>query len=155
MEFILDKGMKEGTAPCAFCRLREESPGEKSLILYRGKSSYIVMNRFPYANGHLLICSDKHSAEIGDLTPAAQQETMQLVDASMRILRNVLQAEGFNCGLNFGRVAGAGILDHFHFHVVPRWNGDINFLPILSDTKCMPEYLETTYNKLKGEFEKI
>lgn len=152
MEFISDKRIKEGMAPCVFCELRQEKPSEKNLILFCGEEAYVVMNRFPYANGHLLIAAHCHSSEIGDLSPKARLEVMTLADESMKILKKVLECDGFNCGINFGRSAGAGVLDHFHLHVVPRWSGDTNFMPIMADIRCMPEYLEKTYEKLKGSF---
>lgn len=155
LEYVTDPRLKEGTAPCVFCSLQKEEMHPQSLVLYRGRECYVVMNRFPYNNGHLLICSARHTASIGELSAGAQGEVMRLADVSMRILGEALQADGFNCGLNCGRVSGAGITDHFHFHIVPRWTGDTNFLPVIGEVKCMPEYLEKTYEKLKGGFDQL
>lgn len=155
IEFILDKRQKEGGAPCIFCELKEETPDSKNLVLYRGRETYVVMNRFPYTNGHLLIIPYGHQSHLKELSQEAHQEVLSLTVKSMEILKEALNPEGFNCGMNVGRVAGCGILDHFHWHIVPRWNGDTNFMPVLGDVRVMPEYLSQTYVRLKPGFEKI
>lgn len=155
MEFIQDKRLKGEAGPCVFCELSAVPPDDINLVLYRGKTVYIVMNRFPYTNGHLMIVSSDHVAELKNLSPQARLEVMDLTAHSMDILRECLEAQGFNCGLNVGRVAGAGILDHFHWHIVPRWNGDTNFLPVLADTRQMPEYLSETWQRLAPAFRKL
>lgn len=154
IEFILNKRQK-GEGPCIFCELKEETPNDKNLVLYRGKKTYVVMNRFPYINGHLLIVPYAHVAHLRELDSKTHQEILELTAQSMDLLQETLKADGFNCGLNVGKVAGCGILDHFHWHVVPRWNGDTNFMPVLSDVRIMPEYLSETYKRLILSFKKL
>lgn len=154
MEFIQDKRFKGEEGPCIFCELGKAKPDNKSLVLRRAKENYIVMNKFPYTNGHLLIVPFQHTPDLKSLSPAAHQEMLSLMGESMDILSSCLKAEGFNCGLNVGRVAGCGILQHCHWHVVPRWHGDTNFLPVLCGTRIMPEYLSATYDRLAGSFQK-
>jgi len=154
MEFIKDKRFKEGGAPCIFCELKTLTPSTENLVLYKGEAVYVVMNRFPYTNGHLLIIPNAHSSNL-DLGAKADQEILKLMAASIDILRNTLNAEGFNCGLNLGKVAGAGIADHLHWHIVPRWNGDSNFMPVMSSHRLMPEYLSETYKRLEKGFQKL
>lgn len=113
------------------------------------------MNKYPYNNGHLMIVPYAHKAEICNLSGDVQKEMIHLTGESVRILKKVLRCEGANCGMNIGKVAGAGIAGHVHMHVVPRWMGDSNFMPIIGNAKSMPEYLEATYKKLKPYFDKI
>lgn len=147
--------MKEGGGVCVFCELAEAPLNEKSLVLHRGEHNYVVMNRFPYVNGHLLVIPYSHKARLKDLEGESHKEIMSLSATCMDILEKGLNAQGFNCGLNVGRVAGAGILDHFHWHIVPRWEGDSNFLPVLGGARTMPEYLSETYKRIKPLFEKL
>ncbi|MFH1830983.1 MAG: HIT domain-containing protein [Pseudomonadota bacterium] len=153
MKFIEELRLK-GTG-CLFCELALEGDDGKRLILHRGKLCYAVMNRFPYNNGHLMIVPYKHTGSLAELSDEENAEMMRICSESVRIMQKALEAEGFNCGFNIGAVAGAGIKEHIHLHVVPRWCGDANFLPIIGDTRSMPEYLEDTYNRLIGEFKKI
>jgi ATP adenylyltransferase len=111
------------------------------------------MNLFPYANGHLMIVPYRHCADLNQLSPEESLEIMQAAQRSVQILRQAFKAEGFNVGFNLGRAAGAGIIDHLHLHVVPRWVGDTNFMPVLADTKVMPEYLGICYEKLHPFFQ--
>lgn len=152
MEFIADKRLQTGEGPCVFCELGEAKPNEQNLVLARQKHSYVVMNEFPYANGHLLVVPYAHEAKLGKLDDPTRLEIMQSAAQGMAVLEKALEAQGFNCGLNVGRSAGCGILDHFHFHVVPRWNGDTNFLPVIGNAKAMPEYLAETYKRLVKYF---
>lgn len=155
MEFIEGKRYREEDGPCVFCELKEKTPDSENLVLHRGEKNYVVMNRFPYTNGHLLIIPYSHLTHLKDFEPSGYQEILELMAQSMEILREALKAEGFNCGLNVGRVSGCGILNHFHWHVVPRWSGDTNFLPILSDVRQMPEYLSQTYKRLEPGFQQL
>lgn len=155
MEFIKDKRFKTGEGPCVFCELKGQMPGDQNLVLYQGKNNYIVMNRFPYTTGHLLIVSHEHTANLKQLPKNSYEEILNLTAEGMEILKEVLGAEGFNCGLNVGRVGGCGILDHFHWHIVPRWTGDTNFLPVVGEARSMPEYLNETYQRLIDKFEKL
>lgn len=148
------QSVKDETA-CVFCRIRDSKKDADNLVLLRGKYNYVVLNRYPYCSGHLMVVSNDHTGELKSLSTEAHHEILSLMGDSMEILKESIGAQGFNCGVNMGRVAGAGILDHFHFHVVPRWAGDNNFMPVLADTKTMPEYLEKTYAKLAGGFQKL
>lgn len=148
MEYIAG----ERPAGCLFCRMAQETTDRKNLVLSRGPHTFVVLNRYPYTNGHLMVVPYRHSAELGGY--AADESLAILRDAqrATQILRAALRAEGFNLGFNLGVVAGAGIADHLHLHVVPRWAGDTNFMPVLADTRVMPEYLEQTYQKLVPYF---
>jgi len=133
---------------CIFCKALEEKEDEKNFIIKRGKHSFVIMNAYPYNNGHVMVAPYKHLACITDLNQETSLEIHFLTQESVRILRSVLNSEGFNIGMNLGKVAGAGVEDHVHIHIVPRWLGDTNFMPVIADTKVFPEYLKTTYEKL-------
>ncbi len=133
---------------CLLCDLPRENKDRESLILHRGPRTYVVMNRYPYNNGHLMIVPYRHCADLGEISSEDSLELMHESQRATRILRRLFGAEGFNVGMNLGRAAGAGIAEHVHVHVVPRWVGDTNFMPVLADTKVMPDYLEATYEKL-------
>ena len=157
MQFIED--LRNKGDGCVFCELAQPtddaSVERERLILHRGDSCYVLMNRYPYNNGHLLIIPYRHVGTLSDLSSDERSEMMSLSSKSIEILSDALSAEGYNCGINVGKAAGAGIADHVHMHVVPRWCGDTNFLPLFSDTSSMPEYLTDTYDRLIGGFEKI
>ncbi len=133
---------------CLLCDLIRDDDDRRRLVLDRAPRSYIVMNLYPYNNGHLMIVPYRHCADLDQLSPEDSLEIVQQVGRATRILHQAFGAEGFNVGLNLGKAAGAGISDHLHVHVVPRWIGDTNFMPVLADTKVMPEHLESTYRKL-------
>jgi len=133
---------------CLLCDLPREVDDRRNLILHRGPRTYVVMNRYPYNNGHLMIVPYRHCADLNQLSPEDSLEIMQESQRTTRILHGRFGAEGFNVGINLGKAAGAGVADHVHMHVVPRWKGDTNFMPVLADTKVMPDYLESTYEKL-------
>lgn len=153
MKFIEE--LRDTQGGCIFCEVAQPGDDRERLILHRGTSCYVLMNRFPYNNGHLMIVPYRHLAKMVDLNSEENTEIMSLCAESVEILCTALEAEGVNCGLNIGRAAGAGILDHVHMHVVPRWNGDTNFLPVFSDTRSMPEYLHATYDRLIDGFKKL
>lgn len=134
---------------CFLCRYIKSKKDEKNLILYRGKTAFIILNRFPYNSGHLMIAPVKHIAELNRLSDEEQLELVKLTSLSIDLLKKALKPMGFNIGVNIGKVAGAGLEDHLHFHVVPRWNGDTNFMPTTSNTKVMPQLLKDTYRTLK------
>ena len=150
MEFIKDA--RQGLKESPFIEILADSDDRKNLLLYRGELAFVVLNKYPYTNGHLLIMPNAKKAELHDLDSAEHAEMLQLTAAAVQILRKVFNADGVNCGINLGKAAGAGILDHIHMHVVPRWVGDTNFLPVLSNTRCLPEYLDETYQRLHAEF---
>jgi len=133
---------------CLLCDLPRDNMDRESLILHRGPRTYVVMNRYPYNNGHLMIVPYRHCADLGQVSTEDSLELIHESQRVTRILHRVFGAEGFNVGMNLGKAAGAGIAEHVHIHVVPRWVGDTNFMPVLADTKVMPEYLEATYEKL-------
>lgn len=153
MQYIDD--LKNNSGGCVFCEIQQSRDEKKTLLLFRGKNVFVIMNRYPYNNGHLLIIPYKHTGNLSDLGGDEYSEMMHLCSLSMDILKRSIEAEGFNCGMNLGRLAGAGITEHVHLHVVPRWLGDTNFFPILSNTKSMLEYLEATYDRIIGGFKEI
>ena len=134
---------------CIFCNKAREKKDEENYILLRGKTSFVILNAFPYNNGHLMIAPYRHISSLEKLNSEEQIEIMQLTSRMIRLLKEVMQPEGFNIGVNLGKAAGAGIEGHLHFHIVPRWVGDYNFMPLLSDTKVIPEALDESYRKLK------
>jgi ATP adenylyltransferase len=139
-------------AGCILCDKPEENKDPENYILYRGKLNFIMLNSYPYNPGHLLIASYRHVATPEDLTPAERSEHFELVSLSLKILKQALKPGGFNIGANLGSVAGAGIADHFHSHIVPRWQGDTNYVPILADIRVVPQALSDTYKALAGKF---
>ena len=153
MEYIRAKKNKD--EGCVFCIKSNEDDDRDNLILLRGKTSFVIMNYFPYNNGHIMVCPYNHVEETGSLSKKSLTEIMELADKSMKIFRNTIKAQGFNFGANIGVSGGAGIADHIHFHVVPRWVGDTNFMPVFSHTKVMVDGLLETYDKLKIEFDKL
>jgi ATP adenylyltransferase len=140
-------GKKEG---CIFCDKPKEGNDKKNLILYKGETSFIIMNRYPYSNGHLMAVPYRHINNMSELDHKERLELMNLTTKCIEILK-VMNPDGFNIGMNFGTAGGAGIDDHLHFHIVPRWNGDTNFMPLIADVKVMPEYLEDTYETLSEQ----
>ncbi|MCE5321968.1 HIT domain-containing protein [bacterium] len=140
---------------CIFCVFPKEENDEKNRILYRGKYAFVIMNAFPYSNGHLLIPPYRHIADLTELTDEESLEIMQLAQLSCKAISAVCKPDAYNIGINLGTAAGAGIADHLHLHIVPRWNGDTNFMPVFADIKVIPEALETTYKKLKIEFDQL
>ena len=136
-------------APCLFCRQAASRPGAKNLILAISPLVVVMLNLYPYTVGHVLIAPRKHRGSLADLTEAETLELGAWLARVERALRKEYRAQGWNVGLNLGRVAGAGVLGHLHWHVVPRWNGDTNFMPATADTKVLPEALSRTYARLR------
>jgi ATP adenylyltransferase len=128
---------------CPFCRI-PSLQDEEGLIVYRGTSAYVVMNLYPYNPGHLLICAYRHVPDLTDLTEQERNEISELTAHSMKTIRKVSSPEGFNLGMNQGAISGAGVAEHIHQHVVPRWGGDANFMPIICKTKVLPQLLTLT-----------
>lgn len=135
-------------AGCVFCTMLEEQNDRARLILWRGQRAFLVLNKYPYNNGHLMGVPYRHVATPEDLTPEEVAEVMSLVLWGMAALRQTLAPEGFNIGANVGEVAGAGVKHHFHMHVVPRWKGDTNYVSVLGGTRVIPQALEETYDQL-------
>lgn len=150
MQFIEDLRLRSGG--CVLCELALPGDDRERLVLHRGKLSFVIMNRYPYNNGHLMVIPYRHTASLSALGAEEHAEIMHLCAKSLDVMAGAIGAEGFNCGINIGKVAGAGITDHLHLHVVPRWLGDTNFMPVIADTHSMPEYLAATYDKLVGGF---
>ncbi|RKY72662.1 MAG: HIT family hydrolase [Candidatus Latescibacterota bacterium] len=150
MEYIA--GLGPDDRECIFCEKPRKNQDEKNLILWRGKSCFAMLNLFPYNTGHLLIAPYRHIAQLGEFSQEERLQFWELVEEALRALRVVMEPDGFNLGMNLGRAAGAGIDSHLHLHIVPRWNGDTNFMPVLDDTKVISESLKQTYRKLKPEF---
>ncbi|MFQ5846447.1 MAG: HIT domain-containing protein [Candidatus Methylomirabilales bacterium] len=138
---------------CILCEKPKEEDDTKNLILARGPFTYVLMNIYPYNSGHLMIAPYRHLERLEKLSAEERAEMMTWACRSERILGEALRAEGFNMGVNIGKGAGAGIDDHLHMHVVPRWNADTNFMPVLGETKVIPEHLQETYAKLLPYFE--
>jgi ATP adenylyltransferase len=138
------KPSDDSVAECPFCRIGASDEDESVLVVHRGGTAFVVLNLYPYAPGHLMVCPYRHVADYTDLDEAEVHEVAELTRTAMRTLRAVSQAQGFNIGMNQGKVAGAGIAAHLHQHVVPRWSGDQNFLPVIGHTKALPQLLADT-----------
>lgn len=138
----------EHSKTCILCEKYRDNKDEENLILLRGRSCYVLLNLFPYNPGHLMIVPYQHRPSLEEVDATTLAEMMELLTESIRWLRTAMAPAGFNIGINIGHAAGAGLADHLHMHVVPRWEGDTNFMPVLADTKTMPEALSATYAKL-------
>lgn len=154
-EYLHCIGSSKGEKRCLFCVLKKGKQDRENLILYRGRLGFVVMNRFPYNSGHLMIAPFRHTANLEGLTTAEVAEIFQLMQKSIRVLKQEFKPQGFNIGANLGTVAGAGVAGHIHFHIVPRWQGDTNFMPLLAETKVVSEHLQTTYERLVRHFTKM
>ena len=137
-------------AGCIFCTAPNAGDDRSQLVLHRGGRGYLILNAYPYAPGHLLAVVYRHIASLVEATSEELTDLMTLVTTATMLLAGEYRAEGFNVGLNQGQVAGAGIADHLHMHIVPRWNGDANFVAVIGETRVIPEALDVTYDRLKG-----
>jgi ATP adenylyltransferase len=144
---------KDAEQECIFCAKPASDDDEANLIVHRGERCFVILNLFPYTNGHLMIAPYEHLATLRDLDPDTVAEMMRLTQRAMAVLEDRYEPHGYNVGFNQGRVAGAGVEHHIHMHVVPRWGGDTNFMPVLADTRVMPQTLEESYATLKGSLE--
>jgi len=138
---------------CIFCDKPAEGDDEANLIVHRGERCFVILNKFPYTNGHLMVAPFEHVASLPEVDRETIAEIMGLAQQAMTILERIYSPHGYNVGFNQGRVAGAGIEHHIHMHVVPRWGGDTNFMPVLADTRVMPQTLEQSYEALSGSFD--
>jgi ATP adenylyltransferase len=145
-----NKPSDDSAGECPFCRIPNLGDDAAGLVVRRGELSYAVLNLYPYAPGHLMVCPYRHIADYTDTTAAEADEMSVLTKTAMRVLRSVSNAEGFNVGLNQGAAGGAGIAAHLHQHVVPRWVGDQNFMPVIGHTKTLPQLLQETRELLAG-----
>ena len=139
-------GSKKGH--CIFCPGADRSQDEKRLILFLGDRTIVLMNRFPYINGHLLVAPLRHVSTLDTLLPEEKLDLITMVEKSIGVLKAIMNPEGFNVGLNLGKVAGAGVEEHIHFHVVPRWSGDTNYMTVCGEVRVIPEHIQATYQKL-------
>ena len=142
-----NRPLDTNNSACPFCAIPEKS-NEEGLIVYRGETAYVVMNLYPYNPGHLLVCAYRHVADLTDLNEEERNEISNLTAHAMKTIRKVSAPEGFNLGMNQGAISGAGVAAHIHQHVVPRWSGDVNFMPIIGKTKVMPQLLQLTRDEL-------
>ena len=149
MEYV---GGGDDAPGCLFCRTYEPGDDQARLVLWRGPLALIMLNRYPYASGHVMIAPREHTADLSALSPETAQELMRLVAVTTRVLGDAMAPQGYNVGMNLGRAAGAGVEHHLHVHVVPRWVGDTNFMPVLADVKVLPEHLLATRAKLAPRF---
>lgn len=140
---------------CVFCVAAKSKPSVESLVIFKGRSLIVVLNKYPYNNGHLLIMPKRHIAEYEKMTERELLALPILTKYCLKILKKVYQPQGFNMGMNLGATAGAGIPGHIHQHIIPRWGGDTNFFPLIGGTKLVVETLEQSYNQLRPHFEKL
>jgi ATP adenylyltransferase len=146
----VNKAIAKEDEGCIFCQKPKEDTDEANLIVYRGKLNFIIMNSFPYNPGHLMVVPYRHLGHVEGMTPEEAADHFTMVQKAVKLLKGVLQPAGFNVGMNLGRIAGAGIADHIHTHIVPRWQGDTNFMPVVADIKVIPEAVIATYHKVKA-----
>lgn len=132
---------------CVFCRAAS-ADDETGLVVHRGERAFVLLNKYPYASGHLMVAPYRHVGELGGVSDAEALELHRLVTTAVAVLAQTMRPQGYNLGWNLGRIAGAGVVDHVHEHVVPRWAGDTNFMPVLADVKVMPEHLDETRRRL-------
>jgi ATP adenylyltransferase len=146
------KPSKKKNSDSIFTAARKSRDDDKNLIVWRGKSCFVIMNRYPYNSGHLMVVPNRQTSSLLDLGADEMAEIMETVQRSIRALDTVMGPQGYNFGANLGRVSGAGVDDHIHFHIVPRWTGDTNFMPVLADTKVISEDMQQTLKKLRKAF---
>jgi len=152
MKYITSAGNEDG---CVFCETPKAENDRERLILRRGEHTFTIMNLYPYTNGHLMVVPYRHVPDITELTPDEHLEIMSEASLGTRVLRNAQKCEGLNLGINMGQGAGAGIADHVHMHIVPRWNGDTNFMTVMDDTRVISEALDETWEKLVAAYAEL
>ena len=145
----------EKSEGCIFCNAVRSTRIRDTLTLYRNEQALVMLNRYPYTNGHLMVAPIAHDARLFDSSDDSLRALIRLTAESQRILSDVYHPDGFNVGMNFGQVAGAGVADHYHLHIVPRWSGDANFMTVTARTRLVPEELDTTFDKLQPHFKKV
>ena len=148
MKYIKDKDIHDERTGCIFCTLPGNPSDEDNLIIHRGELAFVIMNRFPYTSGHLMVAPYVHVNSLELLDEQTQAEVMRLVSHCIRVLRAVYKPDGFNVGMNIGSAAGAGFAEHVHFHIVPRWVGDANFMSTTGEVRVLPEALEVTWSRI-------
>lgn len=155
MSYILETVKQEQVSGCVFCRMLAESDDVSNLILHRSPHSFVVMNLYPYNTGHLMVIPQRHTGDFGSITPEEHTDLGRLIEMSRQSIAECFTPHGYNIGMNIGRAAGAGILDHLHYHIVPRWNGDSNFMSAVGETKVLSESLSESYARLKQAMNRL
>lgn len=150
MQYIQQSEPEPG---CLFCNIARQDEDETNLVVYRGPRCFVMLNLYPYNSGHLMVVPYQHVGAVDALAPEVGADLLQTAQLAVRAIDRVMEPHGYNMGINQGTVAGAGVPDHIHLHVVPRWNGDTNFMPVLADAKVMPELLAATAAKLRPAFD--
>ncbi len=150
MTYIENHTKEDG---CVFCNEQAKTDGAENLIAFRGTLAYVILNRYPYTSGHLMVIPFEHKYTLEELDSPTRAEMMELTSRCTSILRDVYRTQSFNVGINMGEAAGAGVLGHVHIHIVPRWAGDTNFMSAVGQTRVLPEALEDTYKRLKEAFD--
>jgi ATP adenylyltransferase len=140
---------------CVFCAAQNGPKGPDNLVVVHGKQAFVILNRFPYTSGHLMVVPCQHQPSFEGLEPGTRAEMMELVTQAIQVLREQYRPQGFNVGVNIGTAAGAGIADHVHMHIVPRWTGDTNFMSSLGQTRVLPETLEDTYARIRQGWQRL
>ncbi len=153
MPYIENHENKEGG--CVFCNVQPMPDGPENLVVWRGQRAFVIINRYPYTSGHLMVVPFIHKSTLEELDPATRSEMMELTVQCMAVLRRVYRPQAFNMGANIGAAAGAGIEEHVHIHIVPRWGGDTNFMSTLSQTRVLPESLADTYRRVREAWESL
>jgi ATP adenylyltransferase len=152
MEYIENHGREEG---CVFCKAQAIADGPENLVVCRGSRAYVILNRYPYTSGHVMIVPFEHKPNLESLAAPDRAEMMELTSRATAVLRSIYGTDAFNIGLNIGEAAGAGVKEHVHIHVVPRWVGDTNFMSTLAATRVLPENLADTWNRVKKGFDNL
>lgn len=150
MKYIQDH---DSSDVCVFCCETQKEDGAGNLIVHRGRLAYVILNRYPYTSGHVMVVPFAHQPSLEDLDPATRAEMIELANQAILVLRRVYRPEAFNLGANIGAAAGAGVAGHVHLHVVPRWGGDTNFMSSVAETRVLPEALEETYRRLAAAWD--
>jgi ATP adenylyltransferase len=150
MEYIENPHKEDG---CVFCNAQTLTDGTENLIAHRGEHSFVILNRFPYTSGHLMVIPFEHKSNLEELDAITRAEMMELTSRCTTVLKNIYNPQGFNVGVNIGEAAGAGVVGHVHIHIVPRWKGDTNFMSAVGETRVLPEALEETYRRVKAVFD--
>ena len=149
MTYIENANKEEG---CVFCKLQSKEDGPENLIILRGQLAYVILNRYPYTSGHVMVVPFAHKPNLEELDSATRAEMMELTSQATAVLRKVYNAQSFNIGVNIGEAAGAGVKDHVHIHIVPRWVGDTNFMSAVAQTRVLPETLEDSWRRIRDGF---
>jgi ATP adenylyltransferase len=149
MEYIENSNKEEG---CIFCNAQEKEDSAENLIAFRGELAYVILNLYPYTSGHLMVVPFEHKANLEELDPPTRAEMMEWTTRCITVLRKVYNPEAFNIGVNVGEAAGAGVKEHIHIHIVPRWSGDTNFMSTVGETRVLPESLEDNYQRVRNGF---